>query len=351
MPYLLKYSLKRIALLIFTTFIILTVTFFLVKLLPDPAISGNTESQVAFCREQVSLGYYCYFFSPQPNLGKTIINPYTDPEGQTWYFYRSPLVQQYAVWLTNIFTKWEWGVSSNIQPETDAIVIIAERLPATVLVNVFALIFSIPLGFLFGIIAALNKNKPVDHAISTIVMIFISVPSFVIISLLILVFGSMTHLLPLMWPSSANPSAGAIASAMVIPVLSLMFGTIATFTRYTRAELCEVMSSEFLLLARTKGLSRFQCVTKHALRNSLVPIVPMIIGQFVGIMSGSMVLEQLYSIPGIGNLFVQAITLQDYNVLMVDMAVFTMIGLFANLFVDLSYGLVDPRIRMGAKAA
>ena len=182
-------------------------------------------------------------------------------------------------------------------------------------------------------------------------MVLISVPSFVIISLLILLFGYYARWLPLMWPTSTTATIGQYASACVIPVLSLMFGTIASFTRYTRAELCEVMSSDFLLLARTKGLSRSQCVVRHALRNSMVPLVPMVIGQFVGIMAGSMVLENLYTIPGIGNLFVDAITRRDYNVLMVDMAVYTMIGLLANLLVDLSYGVVDPRIRMGAKAS
>ena len=351
MPYLLKYSLKRIALALITAFIILTITFFLVKMLPDPAISGNTEAQVAFCRDQVSLGYYFQSPIPLTGYGETIIPPYMDPQGNMFYFYREPLVKQYGVWLKGIFTQWSWGVSSIIQPETDAIIIIAERLKPTVLINVFALLLSVPLGFLFGIIAALNKNKPVDHVISTLVMVFISVPSFVIISLLILIFGYNLHALPMMWPSSENPTIAQYASAMIIPVLSLMFGTIATFTRYTRAELCEVMSSEFLLLARTKGLNKRQCVTKHALRNSMVPLVPMIIGQFIGILSGSMVLENIYTIPGIGSLFVTAINKRDYNVLMVDMTVFTIIGLLANLLVDLSYGIVDPRIRMGAKAA
>ena len=111
------------------------------------------------------------------------------------------------------------------------------------------------------------------------------------------------------------------------------------------------MSSEFLLLARTKGLTKRQCVIRHALRNSLVPLVPMIIGQFIGILGGSVVLEQLYGIQGIGRLFVEAINARDYNVLLVDMAVFTMISLAASLLVDLSYGIVDPRIRMGAKAS
>jgi ABC-type dipeptide/oligopeptide/nickel transport system permease component len=111
------------------------------------------------------------------------------------------------------------------------------------------------------------------------------------------------------------------------------------------------MSSEFLLLARTKGLTKSQCIVRHALRNSMVPIVPMIIGEFVGILSGSMVLEQLYSIPGIGSLFVECIRYKDWNVLLVDMALYTMIGLVANLLVDLPYGIIDPRIRMGAKAS
>ena len=138
---------------------------------------------------------------------------------------------------------------------------------------------------------------------------------------------------------------------MVIPVLSISFGTIAGFTRYTRAELTEVRSSEFLLLARTKGLTKRQCVIRHALRNSMVPIIPMVIGQFISILSGSIILEQLYSINGIGRLYIEALNAKDWNVLLVDMAVYTVIGLVANLVVDLSYGIVDPRIRRGAKGA
>ncbi len=350
MPYLLKYSLKRIALLIFTTFVILTITFFLMKMLPDPPISGNDVAQNAYCQDQVSQGYYLVFHTEQTGLGSTIIPPYTDPTGATFFYYRRPLIDQYFSWLTGIFTRWEWGTSSVIQRQADAIYIIGQRLVPTITINIFALIISLPLGFIFGIIAALKKNKPTDHVISTVVMIFISVPSFVIISLLMLWLSYDTGWLPSSWPINGSPIS-AYARAMVIPVLALCFGTIAAFTRYTRAELCEVMSSEFLLLARTKGLTKSQCVVRHALRNSLVPLVPMIIGQFIGILGGSVVLEQLYGIQGIGRLFVEAINARDYNVLLVDMAVFTMISLAASLLVDLSYGIVDPRIRMGAKAS
>ena len=115
------------------------------------------------------------------------------------------------------------------------------------------------------------------------------------------------------------------------------------------AELCDVMASDYLLLARTKGLTKTQTVTRHALRNAMVPIVPSILAEFVGILGGSMILERLYSIPGIGELFINAISRNDYNVLFVDMALFTCIGLLAGVIVDISYGFIDPRIRMGAK--
>ena len=348
MPYIVKYTLKRIGLLIVTTFIILTVTFFLIKLLPGEAMTGQEIDQYKFCMNQVNEGYYLYFHSPQSNLGE-VKKIYTDANGVMWYFYQKPYILQYFSWIKGIFTQWNWGLSSAFNAGASAMYIIGTRLGPTIKVNLWAMVFSIPLGFIFGIWAALKKNKLTDHIISTLVMVLISVPSFVIISLLMLLFAFKLHWLPSAWPSD-NVDVGTKIAGYVIPVMALSFGTIASFTRYTRAELCEVMSSEFLLLARTKGLTRNQCIVRHALRNSMVPIVPMIIGQFIGILSGSMVLEQLYGIPGIGTLFVKCITLRDYNVLLVDMAVYTLIGLFANLMVDLSYGIVDPRIRMGAKA-
>lgn len=348
MPYIVKYSLQRIGLLILTTFIILSLTFFLVKMLPDAVVSGNEAAQYAFWRDQANLGYVFEKSYTIQGYGEAVLT-YQDPDGIMHIFYREPIIRQYGAWLKGIFTSWNWGTSSAIQPGSGAMDIIWTRLGPTVIINIFAMLISVPLGFVFGIIAALNKNKWPDHLISTLVMVMISVPSFVTISVLMLLLSYNTSWLPSHWPSSGG--AGAYAAAMVIPVLSLVFGTVAGFTRYTRAELTEVISSDFLLLARTKGLTRTQCIVRHALRNSMVPIVPMIIGEFVGILSGSMILEQLYSIPGIGGLFVNAITYKDWNVLLVDMAVYTMIGLLANLLVDLSYGIIDPRIRMGAKAA
>lgn len=346
MPYIVKYTLKRIFLLLITTFIILSLTFVLVKLLPEGGMSGTDIERAAFCQNQVTLGNYVSSNVENASLG-TFIFSYSNA-GITTYYYRLPIIRQYFTWLTGIFTRWDWGQSTAVQPGANAMNIILERIRPTILINIFAMIISVPLGFVFGIIAALKKNKWQDSLISTLVMVFISVPSFVTISLLLLWLSFSTGLLPTMWPKGG--STLQYVQAMIIPVLSLCFGTIAGFTRYTRAELTEIISSEFLLLARTKGLTKRQCIVRHALRNSMVPIVPMIIGEFVGILSGSMILEQLYSIPGIGSLFVLCINSKDYNVLLVDMAVYTVIGLLANLLVDLSYGIIDPRIRMGAKA-
>jgi oligopeptide transport system permease protein len=305
---------------------------------------GGLDAQKAFYENQVLLGYM-YRVEATPGV-KT--NYMVTINGVTYMYDYYSVMTQYGKWLANIFTKWDWGTSTKIQVGVSAIGIISTKLGVSMKLNIISLLFSLPLGFFFGITAALKKNSFYDNAVSTLVMVAVSIPSFVLISLLILVFGFQLHVLPTGWPTTYAPY-GEKVLGYVIPVVCLCFGTIASFTRYMRAELTEVMSSEFLLLARTKGLTKSQTVMRHALRNSMVPIVPMIISEFFGILGGSMILEQLYNIPGIGQLFVTAINARDYNVIMVDMAVYTVLGLFATLLVDLSYGIIDPRIRMGAR--
>ena len=137
--------------------------------------------------------------------------------------------------------------------------------------------------------------------------------------------------------------------SMIPAVLSLSFGSIAGYARGTRAELTEVLTSEFMLLARTKGLTKSQATVRHALRNSMVPIFPSIIGEFISVMSGSLVIEKIFSIPGVGGLYLSAIESKDYDFFMMLTAFYILIGLAAGLVIDLSYGFIDPRIRMGAK--
>ena len=132
-------------------------------------------------------------------------------------------------------------------------------------------------------------------------------------------------------------------------VMSLSFGVIAGFTRTTRAELTEVLTSEFMLLARTKGLTKTQATVRHALRNCFVVIVPGIFGEFIGILGGSLIIERIFAVPGVGGLTLNAINGLDYNIFILSTCFYTAIGLAAGIVVDISYGFIDPRIRMGSK--
>ena len=346
-----KYVIERILFIFLTAFIILSITYILLQCLPIEPLSSQNLEVYRFWEDQVRKGF---FFEVNPvEQAYLLTDPgikQVDVNGVTHYYLAYPIITSYFNWIKNIFTAWDWGTSTTLSLGQPAIAILMEGLPYSMRLNIVSIVISVPLGIGLGIIAALKKNTWVDSLISTIVMIFISVPSFVLISFLLIWFGSISGF-PTRWPSDANAAADpALAiKAYIIPVMALSFGSICSFARYTRAELCEVMSSEFLLLARTKGLTKGQSVVRHALRNSMVPIVPMIISQFIGILSGSMVLEQIYGIPGIGSIFVRALNSKDYAVIMVDMAIYTVIGLFATLIIDLSYGIVDPRIRMGAK--
>lgn len=347
-----KYVLKRIALAFVTAFVILSLTFILMKLLPFSEPAGFPNDKWTYFADQAEQGFVLVFEELKPELGEPLFR--TDrynliPDGQAQlFYYKRPVMEQYGEFLRNVFTKWNWGTSTYIQVNASAMTIIGNRLPISMGINIISVLISVPAGIGLGIWAALKKNKPTDHIISTLIMIFISVPSFIIISLLIKWFAYDLGWLPSKWPD-ATSTAGQKALGYIIPVLALSFGSICGYTRFTRAELCEVMSSDYLLLARTKGLTKSQCITRHALRNAMVPIVPSILSEFIGVMSGSMILENLYNIPGIGNLFVLALNNKDYSVLMVDMAIFTLVSLLAGVFLDISYGFIDPRIRMGAK--
>lgn len=319
--YLFKYVMKRIALMLMTLFIIMTICFVLVKLLPKYDLPQYGKDLEIIERRRELLGY---------NL---------------------PIPQQYFRFLKYAI-RGNFGVGETFKAGAEVWTIFRNRLPYTVVLNIITIIFSIPIGLMLGIYAALKKNKWQDHFISTSVMVVVSVPSFIYAFLIqyILYFK-------LGWADAlANTSQGAFSWTFVKSVypaiLSMAFGTIAGFARYTRAELTEVLTSEFMLLARTKGLTRAQATVRHAMRNAMVPIFPMILGEFISIMSGSLIIEQLFAIPGVGQLYIGSINAQptpDYNFFMLLTIFYTFIGLAAGIVIDISYGIIDPRIRMGAR--
>lgn len=267
--------------------------------------------------------------------------------------YNKPLLIQYGIYLKNIVTSWDFGTSWNVSFRTPAWEVLTSRLLPTVLVNLYSLLFSIPLGIGFGIYAAIRKNKWQDHVISTMVMVFVSVPSYVYAFLVQYFLYLKWNLFPLTVYSLADAGGswftGKMFYSMIPAILALSFAEIARLCRFTRAELTETLTSDYMLLARTKGLTRTQATTRHALKNAMVPILPMIISSFIGILGGSMIIEEIFSIPGVGQLYIKSINLLDYDVFMMDTVFYTFVGLLAGIVVDISYGFIDPRIRMGEK--
>lgn len=343
-----KYVLKRIGLAFITVFIILSLTYILVKLLPFERPLGDDSKQIAYFDKQYQLGYVYRFDRNMDDVyGEALYKSPVD-KGKSNYYYMVPVLEQYVHWVKNIVTKWDWGVSKTFMPNVAASTIIMKRIGYTIRLNVFSVIFSVPLGIALGILAALKKNSVTDHFISTMVMVFISIPSFVLISFVVRLFAYNLGWLPSSWPPDTSPTKMKILG-YIIPVFCLSFGSVCYYCRYIRAELCEVMESEYLLLARTKGLTRRQAIVRHALKNAMVPIFPVILSEFIGLLGGSIILESLYGIPGIGKLFISSLGYKDYDILFVDMAIFTTISLLFGVLIDLSYGFIDPRIRMGAK--
>ena len=208
---------------------------------------------------------------------------------------------------------------------------------------------SIPLGIALGIWAALKQNTWVDYTISTATMVVISVPNFVFAFLIQYFLSYKLGWFPFLMKEGTDYFSWSMFVSMLPAVLALSFGVVASFTRTTRAELTEVLTSEFMLLARTKGLTRAQATVRHALKNCMVVVVPAIFANFIGILGGSLVIEKIFSVPGVGRLYLNAINGRDYPLFILISTFYTAIGLIAAIVTDISYGFIDPRIRMGSK--
>lgn len=314
-----KYALQRTLYMILVFLIITFMCFVLIRMLPLPALPpGDVHTQVVEARRE-ALGY------------------------------NKPYVVQFGIFLKNVVTKFDWGLSEKLYYGQDVWSIFVQKLPASMVVNLYSIIWTIPVGIALGIFAALKKNTWVDYTISTLTMVVISVPSFVYAFLVQYIFCYKLQWFPFLMKGGTDWFSWPMFVSMVPAILSLSFGVIAGFTRTTRAELTEVLTSEFMLLARTKGLTRTQATVRHALRNCFVVIVPAIFGEFIGILGGSLIIEGIFGIPGVGGLTLNAINGLDYNIFMLSTCFYTAIGLVAGLVVDISYGFIDPRIRMGSR--
>ncbi len=308
--------------MIFTLFIIIMMTFILVHMLPrEMPLEKNLQAIIQARWE--ALGY------------------------------NKPILTQFWIYLKNIFTEWDFGTSWYISPQKGAWEVLEQGFLPTLLVNLYSMILSVPVGIALGVYAAIRKNKWDDSLISTLVMVFISVPSYVYAFLVQYFLYFKLGWLPLTMYSLADAGGSYFTwkmfTSMIPAILALSFGSIAHYTRFVRAELTESLTSEYMLLARTKGLTRPQATARHALKNAMVPVLPSILSEFIGLLSGSLIIEQIFSIPGVGQLYIKSLNLFDYDVFMIDCVFYTFIGLLAGIVLDLSYGFIDPRIRMGER--
>lgn len=321
--YMFKYILKRIGLMIVTFCIIFIICFILIKMLPVNMYVGIQEDPAKVQQLFEERGY------------------------------NKPVLEQLVIYVKRIVLYGDFGRGTQIYAYQSVWDVFVKKLPPTVLINVYSSLFAIPIGIAFGIFAALKKNKWQDHVISTGVMVMISVPSFVYGSLILYILCFKLNLFP-KGILSLEEAGGSWLSlrmfiSMIPAIISMSLGSIAGYARYTRAELTEVLTSEFMLLARTKGLTKGQATVRHALRNAMVPIFPMIVGEFISVLSGSLIIERIFAVPGVGNLYLDSINRQDYDFFMLLSSFYLLISLVAGLVIDLSYGAIDPRIRMGAK--
>ena len=318
--YMFKYIMKRLGLLLMTFVIIEIICFVLIKLLPITISLAPGQDRAILEAQLQARGYY------------------------------DPIPVQLIHYVKRVF-QGDFGVGVNLaeyrnKPVWDVFI---SKLPPTILINVYSSIFAIPLGIGLGILAALKKNKWQDHTISTLVMLVISVPSFVTAFIIQYFMCFKWGWFPITMIPGTKYFSWSMFKSMLPAVICLSFGSIAGYARFTRAELTEVLTSEYMLLARTKGLTKAQATVHHALRNAMVPIFPSIVGEFISVLSGSLIIEKIFSIPGVGGLYLSAINSQDYDFFMLLSGFYILIGLVASIVIDLSYGIIDPRIRMGAK--
>ncbi len=301
-----KYILKRLGLLLLTLSLIVTLTFFMMQVMP-----GTPFSNPKLTPDQLEILKHAY------GLDK-------------------PLWQQYFIYVGHMFTG-NFGTSF-VYTNQPVITMIAQRLPVSMQLGVQALILGTILGAFMGKASARRKNGILDGIFGFVSVLGISVPSFVIGTLILLYLGFNLNLFPI--------SGWGTFSQTIMPTIALSFAPMAVVTRFVRSEMIESLSSDYILLARAKGLSEKEVVNKHALRNSLIPMLTLIGPMAANLLTGSVLIEKIFSIPGIGSQFVDSIPAKDFPVIMATTIVYAVILMLFILVTDILTAIVDPRVRL-----
>jgi oligopeptide transport system permease protein len=302
------YIVKRLLSIIPTLLIVATLVFVLVRLVPGGPFDQE-RAVPAEVERQLNAKYH---------LG-------------------DPVWKQYGDWLTALVLRGDLGPTFKY-PNRTVNEIIAISLPVSMQLGALAMLFALAVGVPLGILGATRQNTAIDHAAMAAAMVGVSVPRFVLAPLLILAFSLKLYLLPVArWETWRH---------MVLPVICAGLPVAAYIARLTRGGMLEVIRSDFIRTARAKGLSELRVIGKHALKGGLLPVVSYLGPGFSGLLVGSLVVEKIFNIPGMGRYFVEAASNRDYNLVMGVMLVYGVILMLFNTLVDVAYALIDPRVEL-----
>ncbi len=305
-----RYIGKRLLISLATLFVILTLLFILLELMPGSPFNDEKLSE-----EQKELLYKKY------DLDK-------------------PLQVRYVTYLKNVIIEGDFGQSYTIQKNVDVSKLLKDRLPISVRLGIQSLIVGSIIGILLGVIAAVYKNSKWDTFTTIFAVIGVSVPSYVFALGLSYFLGYKLKLFPFTYDIYSP------VQSSILPTFALSMFVIATVARFMRTELVEVLSSDYILLAEAKGLNTKKVIFKHSIRNALIPVITVLGPLTVGLMTGSLVIERIFGIPGIGDLLVTAISVNDFNIIIGIAFFYSLFYILMALIIDTLYGVIDPRIRV-----
>ncbi len=304
-----KYILKRLGIAVVVLTLIVLILFTLLEFMPGSPFNDErlSDEQIASLKQKYGLD--------------------------------QPIPIRFGKYLLAIL-QGDFGISYTISKNTPVSMLLATRLPVSLRIGGQAVLLGAVLGLLLGIVAALKHNTIFDTVTTVISVLGVSLPSYVFALALSYQFGFRLKWFPLIYDNNA-----ALFSS-IMPTISLSMFTIATVARFTRTEMLEVMNSDYILLAQSKGITGPRLIIRHALRNAMIPIITVLAPLVVGLMTGSLVVEKIFAIPGIGSLMVQAIQANDFNVTITLAFVYSLMFVVMMLIIDILYGIIDPRIRL-----
>lgn len=304
-----RYILKRVGYMLITLWIIITITFFLMHSIPGDPLAHMAKK----LPEQIKANYYEKYGLDQP------------------------VIVQYGKFMKNLVTEGDLGESLRY-PGRNVTETISKNAVVSGKIGFIALGIGVFIGITLGIIAALNRNKWPDTLVMFIAILGVTIPVFIIGALLQYAFSVKFELLPTTgWGEPKH---------MVLPIIAMCLGPIATYARYMRSNVLEIVNQDYILTAKAKGVSRFNVITKHIIRNAILPAITILGPQIAGIFTGSFVIERMFGIPGLGFYYVSSINDRDYTMIIGTTVFYAALFVFSQLIVDLLYGVVDPRIRV-----